>query len=198
MRPMSEQLTLGGMAPAIGIGDELDRCYTPDALAAAIVALQHRMDPATILEPHVGGAAFGRAGRKQWPAAHVTGFDLDVNAPGFRFCDAGRWVDFLDAAKTVERGSFDLIIGNPPFSGDTAIPHVEAALKLDARRVVFILPLAFLAVDRWAWCMDGVNRPDIVRPIRPRPWGDRVREVAVYEWTRNYVDETRMIPLEWK
>lgn len=65
------------------------------------------------------------------------------------------------------------MVGNPPFG--EAIRHWEA---LPSVRRALILPLAYLAVGEWVEPF-GLVEPG-VRPLLPRPWGERVRETAVY------------------
>ena len=160
--------------------DPLDRFYTPDALAASIVArLAERIpEPATILEPSAGGGAFVRACRVRWPSARIIAIDLDPEAVGVALADDGQTGDFLAA----DLPRVDLVIGNPPFTGANAIAQVSRARELGAV-VCFILPWgpmggaarwrchASVAPPRWAWC------------ITPRPWPDNARETAAFVWT---------------
>lgn len=176
------------------IGDELDRCFTPQALAdrccervAAILSGPiFRWRPSYIIEPSAGGGTFVRGARKVWPGVSVTGVDIDPAAPARTLCSS--WVvgDFVEHRFT-EPGA--LVIGNPPFSDDTALAHVLAALDVPEAAVALILPWAYLGgVDRWGFLHGGTSfspgshRPDIVAPIAARPWGDRVRETALYVW----------------
>ena len=201
------QLALGDLAVVRPVGDGLDRCYTPLPLAQAIVDSLEIRPTDLIVEPSVGGGSFVRALIKRLGRCSIVGVDLDSAAEGLRLVDprlVGSWPDVAeDWRRRIPYGDHpgepDVIVGNPPFSGDTAIPHVEAALDLKPRIVALILPWAFPAVDRWAHLMDGDRRPALVRPIRPRPWGDKLRESALYVWTpREVVAETVMRPLVWR
>lgn len=122
------------------VRDKLDRYYTPDPLAEALVAVLGWCAPATVLEPSVGGGAFARAVRRQWPQAELTGVDLDAGAPGLDLVDRASVSDFLDT-----RGRWDLVVGNPPFA--LAESHVRHALTL-APVVGVLLRLGFLASRR--------------------------------------------------
>lgn len=201
---MTEQLALVGRT--VGeVGDPLDRHFTPDALAEIIVReLDERVyragyakvgRPRSIVEPSVGGGAFARAARKVWPGAHIIGVDIDPDAEGRAHVD-----EFVEGDWTCcrEWPHVDLSLGNPPFSGTTAIPHVETAREV-AEVTCFILPWSPLG-GVWAWrdLMDAPGRPMFAWPFAPRPWGDKVRETAAYVWLGEQ-RETRVRWLEkWK
>jgi SAM-dependent methyltransferase len=105
--------------------EERDAYYTPDALARAIcektlkgaLHLDASLDScrARILEPGCGGGAFLRAAAAAWPAASILGVDL---VPA---CSGPGEVRQQDVF-TVQ-GSYDLIVGNPPFM------HAEAVVR---------------------------------------------------------------------
>lgn len=168
------------------IGDELDRCFTPLSLAdacarrvAEILDAVPRWTPRYIIEPSAGGGSFVRAARKVWPGTAVTGIDLDPAAPARTLCSTWIHGDFLQQRFT-EPGA--LVIGNPPFSGDVALPHMLAAREVPEAAVALILPWSYLGgVERWG-VLHREHTPDIALPITPRPWGDKVREVALYVW----------------
>jgi hypothetical protein len=192
------QLALTADLAPVPIGDELDRDYTPDRLALTICRrLDLTMTIRRVVEPSVGGGAFARAARATWPHVIVHGVDVDPDAAGVRWCDShvtGSWLD-----EPLPGRPYDLVLGNPPFSGTTAVEHVEHALVPGrARYVALILPLAYLAVDRWAHLLRESAGLDAVWPIRPRPWGERVRETAVYVWAPGTQGTMRIDPLEWR
>lgn len=174
--------------------DPLDRHYTPDALALrCVLMLSDSMpEPEVVWEPHVGGGAFVRAVRSVWPSAHIIGSDIDPDAEGLLLCDEAHVGDALDLDVRA-----DLVLGNPPFSGTTAIAHVTHA-KRAAPVVGFILPWSLLGgVQRWAEHMDA-DPPVWSQPIVPRPWPDHVRETAWTMWTRDlHVTATRVSWLRW-
>lgn len=192
------QPTLDGIAAPIGAHDTGDRYYTPDDLAwaccSAIVARCPSFAPTRVVEPSVGGGAFVRAIRRKWGRTLRTleGYDIDPDAAGLRDVDI-RWVMPWEAP-----GSLivpDLILGNPPFSGDTAIEHVRTARLCigPAGIVAFILPLSYLGVQRWDRLVSeaaGIGR------IVGRPW-PVVREVALYVWTDRANFERGMFRVAW-
>lgn len=159
--------------------DPLDRHYTPLELARLCVraAAEAGVNPSTILEPSCGGGAFVVACREVWPDARVTACDLDPDAKGLAMARSAIVGDFL--ATDLER--FDLVIGNPPFTGATAISHVTKAREV-GHTTGFILPWSCLGgVGRWAYHM-GKRRPAAAWPICPRPWGASIRETAFFLW----------------
>jgi hypothetical protein len=170
------------MPDSIAIGDPLDRCYTPQALADAIVHVLDTAPPAFVLEPSVGGGAFVRAVRKRWgDGPHIDGIDIDPTADGLRLCDASIVGPAQDLAGADPTMKYDLIIGNPPFS--EALEHVSRFVKR-CPRVVMILPLAYLGVQEWDELLT-TRPPSRIYRIVGRPWPDRIRETAVYEWNRD-------------
>lgn len=195
--------TLPGLAAIPPVRDELDRRYTPQSLADAIVDRLYIGDNVlcpTVLEPSVGGGAFVRAVRHRWPDAEVMGVDIDADAPGFHGCDVTHRGTFLhvDSDYKPLGSRIDLIIGNPPFG--QALEHVRHALTFGCP-VVFILPLAYLGVQAWAPLLTGPKRPAFVWPIVGRPWPEHVRECAVFGWepTREPFAETTLALLtEWQ
>jgi hypothetical protein len=193
--PGEGSTTLPGLPSVPPVRDELDRRYTPDPLACAVVrrirvrefgervgyyrttedggkVFEHRA--VRILEPSVGGGAFARACSNRWPSAHITGVDLELDPRGVHYCSfAVTGISFLHYAPDEPP---DLIVGNPPFG--EALLHVRHALTFGCP-VVFVLPLAYLGVQSWAPLVEQLST---VRPIVGRPWPEHVREVAVYEW----------------
>ena len=169
-------MTLPGIEQERGIGDALDRCYTPHKLARAVVD-SLSCDPDRIVEPSAGGGSFVLNARDRWPDAIVTGVDVDPDAAARLRCDL--WISG-DWTKVVGLRSWkpDLILGNPPFG--EALAHVEHALTFGCT-VAFILPWAYWGVQAWAPLLDR-HPPAFVRPIRGRPWPAKVRETAVFEW----------------
>ncbi len=187
---MSQALPLpfGDVRPQMPIGDELDRCFTPQKLAQAVVESVARFVPAPklIIEPSVGGGAFVRAIRARWPDVEVWGCDLDPYAEGFRWCDEVVMQDWVVGAKVLANRAraqgkrVDLVVGNPSFKH--AISHVAAGRECFPKAVQsFILPLAYLGVGEWqpTWERYGLAE---LQPIAGRPWPERMRETATYTW----------------
>ena len=182
------------------VRDHLSRRYTPDGLAVVIVdTLAPLLDAGCeplVVEPSVGGGAFARAIRAslgtRWGT--VVGVDLDPGARGLGEVDHGiigswpeiaaEWRQVLDLGigHALLSQPPDIIIGNPPFTGDEGLAHVDACLLLRPRIVSLVLPWAYWGVQRWSRLLRGEHRPAIVRPIVGRPWSSHVREAAVYEW----------------
>ena len=176
--------------------DQLDQFWTPPPLAAIITAwLSRQIDPPrTILEPSVGGGALARAARATWPGARVVGVDLDPAAAGFRDVDLPIVGDWL----SVPEIEADLVLGNPPFSGVVAIPHVTRALRA-APAVALVLPWAPLGgIEEWHDVLVA-RPPAVVAPIVPRPWPRHVRETALYVWVRGRNGRTEIAHLpRWR
>jgi 16S rRNA C1402 N4-methylase RsmH len=84
-----------------GVGDVLDRCYTPDVLAADVVdTLDLHGDP-TVVEPSAGGGAFVRALRARLAGrGSVIAVDVDPGATRFPYVHhvAGSWPSVAAAA----------------------------------------------------------------------------------------------------
>ena len=115
--------------------DALDRYYTPDEVAGKLV--RELPISGRVLEPHVGGGAFLRA---MPSGVEVTAGDIDPLAPGLTNASRCYVGDF-----EAHRGSYDWVIGNPPYRHAEA--HVRHALTL-APDVAFLLRLAFLESRR--------------------------------------------------
>lgn len=170
------------------VGDELGRMLSPRALASAClervllraaIGSGHRM-----LEPSVGGGAFVAAMRAVKPKVRIDGVDLDPLARGLALCDNAIVADAVKWAAGVEPGRYALIIGNPPFG--RALEHVRALLALRPYRLALVLPWDRAGRQGWREVLYGEVEPGIrlreIHPIIPRPWGQHVREVALYVW----------------
>jgi predicted RNA methylase len=130
--------------------------YTPPALADA--ALAHlREIPRSVLDPACGQGAWLAAARRRWPAAALTGIDIDpeaVAAAGRHAPDA----QLLVADGTVRHGTFDCVVGNPPWGAgrvgnvrrgaESVSAFVDAALASlrDGGRLCLLVPEAWLEV----------------------------------------------------
>jgi predicted RNA methylase len=118
------QTSLFGRAGVGQTRDPLDRFFTPLPLARVICqALRDRLQlsPRLVLEPSVGGGNFVRAARETWPGCYVFGVDIDPEAEGLELCDEHMVADWLEFGPGMTPASFDLSLGNPPFTGKTAI-----------------------------------------------------------------------------
>jgi hypothetical protein len=150
--------------------DPLDRYYTDDADAAAIVAVVAPVLPrgrgAVVVEPSAGGGAFVRAIRAHTDAP-IVAVDHDPNAPALReqLADYHARADFTawDGGGLV----IGAILGNPPYRDAEA--HVRRALQLaGGGPVVFLLRLGFRSSGRRApfW---REFPPAAVRALAERP-----------------------------
>lgn len=174
--------------------DPLDRHFTPQACADLLVRwlmreyFAHPDDPgpSLVIEPSVGGGAFARAIRPYLAdGGRVVGYDIDPEAEGRADVDEWRCRSWLDApTEGADLAGIDLIVGNPPFTGTTAIAHVQRAMLMGAQVVALVLPWAPLGgVAAWDDLMDShLARPVAAVPIVPRPWPSSVRETALYVW----------------
>ncbi len=148
--PLFEELPCG--TPGDG-RDELDRYYTPRALARDLVDLLPIDSNDTVLEPSAGGGAFVVAAGRIVDPQLVSAIDIDPGAPGLDLAGTGEFGDFL-AGPAGDPCTPDWIIGNPPY-GD-AEAHVRRALEVTGRHVAFLLRLAFLEsqarAELWRRC----------------------------------------------
>lgn len=195
------QDALPGIDGLHGARDPLGRCYTPMPLAAALVGTLRGTGDAVerVVEPSVGGGSFAREIRTAWPHAQLVGVDVDPSAAGLALVDDAVVADWPAYAARIREPSFDLAIGNPPFgklvSNAVTIAHVMACRAV-ARRTALILPLAVLGVDAW----EETLATELVRVWRilPRPWGDKVREVAMFEWERGWRHSPDLGLVRWR
>lgn len=112
--------------------DPLDRYYTPDEVAAAVVGWL-RIPPAwTVVEPSVGSGAWVRALRAAGHTGRIIGVDIDPQAAGLELVDEAHVGDWTELAPRVGAGA-QLHIGNPPFG--PMVDHIEASLAVCDRAV---------------------------------------------------------------
>lgn len=202
-RTLRDRAVAAGLydAERVAVGDELDRFYTPQALADAIVQRLERrgLIAPTVIEPSVGGGAFARAVRSAAPHSYVIGVDADSAAQGLAEVDeahVGDWPSWarLNAA-TVARST---VVGNPPFG--PLREHLE--LIRGARVAAVIMPLDRLGRFSELYQRDGRDIAAIW-PIMPRPWPKHVRETVVAVFGAGAGVERRQIgqpfaPLVWR
>jgi hypothetical protein len=195
---------------------EEDWFETPAALAdvcvAQVLELMEARPPTSMSMPYVHRILCPAAGRGIFPEAlrryyddidvtpHVVGCDVVDRQPrgldAFTVCDARSWFPGV--------GPWDLAIDNIPFDVEIAVPIVQRYAET-AAWCAFILPWAgFGGVDVWAPIFGGLQlnpiRPTYAFPITPRPWGDSVRETALFVWRRGVVPshtKVRELP-RWK
>jgi hypothetical protein len=123
-----------------GVRDDLDRYYTPAALARFLVGLLPITIGSRVLEPSVGGGAFLRAVEEVAIEPDLRAIDIDPGAAGLRLAHRS-WVgDFLTHDDCTH--GVDWVIGNPPYNEAEA--HIRRALAV-GRDVAFLLRLGILA-----------------------------------------------------
>jgi len=179
------------------IRDPLDRCYTPDTLAAAcVVRLMSTvgvLSPGRWVEPSVGGGAFVRALKShegyRRMGGRVFGIDIDPDAAGLCGCDESRVGDWAQGASYIT--DVRLICGNPPFA--VALQHVLTARKEHPDAPIgLIMPLAYLGVKKWQPVFREHPLAEL-HPIIGRPWPKRVRETAFYVWLPGRISRCSMM-----
>lgn len=190
----ADQLTLAGIRRA-GVGDTRDpgdRHFTPFPLARIVVEAVDQVStlvlgrpPRVVVEPSVGGGTIARAVRERWPTALLHGVDIDEQCEGRGVVDAFTLADWVDCSWP---NVAEVVVGNPPFTGDTAIAHIRKARDV-APIVGFILPWEAAGAGReddyWTEFLFGdlADEPVLIRPVvGPRPWPNSIRQAAVYVW----------------
>jgi predicted RNA methylase len=145
-------LTLPGMPAPVPVPADLERVYTPDALAHRCCGLlPWGKGNMRVLEPHAGGGAFLRA--LDGYTSRIHALDIDPTCWSVRERNAGV-ADFL-GTKMI-RADYDRVVGNPPF--DNAEQHVDRALSI-AHEVAFLLPVSrWDAAERLQWWQDAPLR----------------------------------------
>ena len=166
--------------------DELDRYYTPRALARAVVDViaGDLREGSRVLEPHSGGGAF--VDELVSRGLTVDTCDLDPDATrGNGDHHVGDFLGFRPARL------YSTIVGNPPFGEAQAhISHALSLLEPDGLLAMLVpLPL-WGSGERLAWWQ--THTPSSVHVAVPRPSftgeGSDMQEIALYVW---WADELR-------
>jgi hypothetical protein len=173
----------------------LDRYYTPDALAVALLAKTLPPIPVTVLEPHGGGGAFIRAAKASYH--RVLAMDLD---PGADLSGANACLTGTDYLTTPLPSSWapEWVVGNPPYKDWEA--HAEKALQ-DAPNVAFLLRLAALeSRKRYAFWQRHPLARLIVLAERPAFTGQGTDSCAYgfFVWQRGHTGTFRGEILSWR
>lgn len=151
-----------------------DQYNTPDDLAEWIVKRFGTTKTGgaieTVLDPGSGGGAFTRAFGKILPAALRVAVEIDTSLAGDERIDTiYLQQDYLDEELPIADGkSFDLIVGNPPYSN--AMEFIERSLELLKAdgRLVFLLRLSYLeSKQRFKWWQN--HMPSSVTVLSERP-----------------------------
>jgi len=100
------------------VATQSDRHYTPASLAEALVALVRAEQPTRVLDVAAGDGALLAAAAERWPAANLTGNDIDKDAlerlssrlPSSELMQVDALSNALEGVRP------DVIVLNPPFS----------------------------------------------------------------------------------
>jgi len=200
--------------PADGRRKKLDQYFTPPALAEAAVGWLVRdgyawsgpgWDGMAALEPSAGRGAWIDALLKAVPDASCAALDIDPERVGDlqrRGIDA-EVGDFLTAElfSAYTHGRYDLILGNPPYSG--AEEHTRRALELRSRfgSVAFLLRLAFLeSAERVGFWKEHPASKIYVLSERPSFSGGGTDNSAYgfFVWSTWHRGPTQTEVVQWK
>ena len=121
--------------------------------------------PKTILEPSAGQGAIVRAMREHFPDAEITANDVDKSLE-WPEADRSFHMDFAQFADIQSRKSFDLCVGNPPFT--LAQAHIMLGRGL-ARALIFLVRQGFQnSAARARWFRINPPSHTFVIPNRPK------------------------------
>jgi SAM-dependent methyltransferase len=161
---------------------------TPIDLARRVVA-NLDSEPPRILEPSAGDGAFVVACRERWPGAEYWIAEPIAQKRNSLF--ANHKFETLEDLAAHPNHSFDLIVGNPPYS--LAESHVQLCLGLLAPggRLVFLLRLAFLESKKRAslWQESPLERVTVMheRPSFTANGKTDSCAYAVFCWRKGFV-----------
>jgi hypothetical protein len=168
---------------------EFDFYPTPIAdCADALSYLPFDFVPQCILDPGAGGGAWGKAARKRYPKAMITG--VDVRSETKRTSAYNFWMhdNFLLMKPTA---AFDLVIGNPPFDEAEAFVKQSIAMLEPYGFCIMLLRLNFITAKER---VIGVHRTTppmqvIIRANRVQfiGYGDRAAsDYAYFIWRKGW------------
>jgi hypothetical protein len=197
-----------------GERDTLDAYWTPQACAVACCqAIRDAAGPAgwlpeiaprRVLEPSVGGGSWVRAAWETWPTIrHVEAIDLDPESPGLELATESRVADFLlHYPPHIRFPPIDLILGNPPYSGDL-LGWLDRSVQLGTAVAYLLRSTVLGSIERSAWW--AANRPATIWTLAPRPrWqgpGGRAEsdtcDSVLVLWVAGF-DDTRHRWLRWE
>jgi SAM-dependent methyltransferase len=104
---------------------------TPPDLAARMVQLAQIKPDHRVLEPSAGTGNILRAIRATHPGNTLVAVEIDERLTAIvTMANRVHYGDFLDfRAVSIETGTFDRILMNPPFSNGADIRHIQQAIK---------------------------------------------------------------------
>lgn len=194
------------MSEAIESGRrELDAYNTDERLAHCIVRRLHEFIgfPQSILEPSSGDAAFVRSVRKWFGAARVHAMDINPvhNTPALR---AGAKFVHGDFLVCLPDATYDLVVGNPPYSSAEAFVARSLLVTNTGGHVCFLLRTDFLngqARNRKDGVFDDAGLRMVI-PLAERPsfTGDGKTDhynYSVFVWRKGYRGCPSISPALW-
>lgn len=139
------------------------------------------------LEPSAGDGAIVRAVRAHEQTNTIRPVDMHANELDgnhrLSLTSSGATLVTISDFFTMPSGSYDVCIGNPPFS--LAEQFVKHSLTM-SDQVVFLLRLAFLESKKRKPLFDAIGIPDVfVLPERP-PFINGRTDSCAYGWFRWY------------
>ena len=179
--------------------DPRDKRPTPMELAklSCRVASIHINSPKRVLEPSCGEGNFLDAIKDTWPYVEYEGVELDTKlatearARGHKVT-VGDFFQF--------RGTYDLIIGNPPFSMASEFVTKSMRMLTGIGSLVYVLRLGFLCSRErfvfWNECKPFKVMPIAVRPSYDYYGGRDAREYMVCIWRKDITSKVEMIWLD--
>jgi hypothetical protein len=173
-----------------------DAYFTPERLASRLVSLLPIDSRHHVLEPHVGGGAFGKAIKAT--GAKLTGSDIQKESEGLAICDEKIVCNFLHHAYPQQ---YDFVVGNPPFAD--ALDHVQKALNVvkPTGGVGFLLRIGFFAsISRFEFWKNNPAKKVWVLAERPSfaHGTTDAQEYAFFYWTPGYKGITEIEVIRWK
>lgn len=113
-----------------------------DFLVERVSALLHRNNW-RILDLGAGPGVWGQAVRVRWPNAFIHGVELrDIPNPGSY--DLWSRIDMRSWAAVYACPTFDLVLGNPPYSLDEEAVRIGLDRVCSGGHVMMLLPITFL------------------------------------------------------
>jgi SAM-dependent methyltransferase len=129
------------------VRDPNDFYPTPIELCYRALKSIEWLQPKRILDPGAGAGPWGTAAKQIWPGAYVVGSELR-ESPCPPAYDEWHIGDFMNGVESVLGQTFDLVMGNPPYKYSEQFVRLGLATLRPGGRLLFLLPLQFLASKR--------------------------------------------------